>query len=96
MIAVFVVTYNIPGYLPESEPIAFPTLHQAREYVGDLVTRWWDEEYETAFTADARLAIDGRYLPAHTEAPLMGENDAVHIAGPSDTHLGWNIHINTD
>lgn len=83
-----------PGYLPMSDDVpTFDTAAEAWAFVADEMARDWDHEYDTVPDGDAgmseREAIDARYVPAHTYVHNNNnERGAVHVDGPTDTHLG--------
>jgi hypothetical protein len=78
----YVVTVSTVGCLPESDPAVCGTLDYARAHVASEIARDWDAEYDTVTTRRERLAIDARYLPAHTAASTMSANESVIIDGP--------------
>jgi hypothetical protein len=83
-----------PGYLPMSDDLpTFDTAESAWSYIESELQRDWDSEYDITDEGNAgireRDAIDARYLPAHTAIHVSSrERGAVHVDGPTDTHLG--------
>lgn len=57
----WVAGWNLPGYLPESDPEAFTEWQDAHGHLVDAVDRFWDED---AATPD--LDEDAVWLPLHT------------------------------
>lgn len=39
----WVAGWNMPGYMPDSEPARFETFEDARDYIADEMARWADE-----------------------------------------------------
>lgn len=66
----YIAGWNMPGYLPETEPEGFDTFAQAVAYLVDTVERFWDEDYADADAEadvhDARENVDDKWLPVHT------------------------------
>lgn len=83
----FHAVINIPGYLPQSDDnSSFDTAEEAWQYLGTELGFWWDQEE----AGDQ----DYRFLPAHADIHNHTHGPGtVHLAGPSDTHLGWNFSV---
>ena len=57
----FIAGWNMPGYLPEMDPVDFDDFEDARDYVADEIDKTADNAYQTNDTAtqnDAENAID--------------------------------------
>jgi hypothetical protein len=67
----WVAGWNMPGYLPESDPEGFDTWGEAHAYIVESVERAWDG------------GEDADYLDAHTElhAATPGEPYWVSVEG---------------
>jgi hypothetical protein len=51
--------WNMPGYLPETDPETFDTLDDAAAYLRDTLARWLDEDDAPAdMTAEDILTVD--------------------------------------
>ena len=59
----YIAGWNIPGYLPESEPAIFDNETDAIRYLSDTVYRFWDEDY---LGYESREAIDNRWMDLHS------------------------------
>lgn len=76
--------WNMPGYLPESEPATLDTFNEAVAYLADTVSRFWDEDYdgvdglEEPERTEARESVDGKWLPVHTD---LHNSPVVHDDG---------------
>lgn len=79
--------WNMPGYLPDSEPVAFQTADEAREYLADEMRREADivDEGIAAGHVDAALAETAAQL---REAADALENLKTEKAG---AEYGWTI-----
>lgn len=83
-----------PGYLPEHVAGPFNTASEAWGYLNAEIDRAWDQEYDTVTGADsrdrsdARLAIDARYVAAHSATPYQSGPGHFRVEGPTGTHLG--------
>jgi hypothetical protein len=98
---------NTPGCLPDADELAtFATAREAWQYVADEIDRDWDaDDAECGDDDDARLAIDGRYLTAHTAAHIADSPPFrhvsvtvmvmgwVHVPGATPTQLGRNYSV---
>lgn len=93
----FTAGWNMPGYSPESEPSEFDTFAEARTYLVDEVTRFWDQDYDSATGRDkheemaAREDADARWLPVHTELHNAVDTDTTFDATCGDGHLAFWI-----
>jgi adenosyl cobinamide kinase/adenosyl cobinamide phosphate guanylyltransferase len=68
-----IVGWNMPGYLPEMEPIRVENLHEAVQVLDQEINDRWDFDYEGAVDEAERLEIDGIWLRA--QAALMLTNE---------------------
>lgn len=59
----YISGWNIPGYLPESEPAIFDNETDAVRYLSDTVDRFWDEDYRGD---EPYVAIDNRWMDLHS------------------------------
>jgi hypothetical protein len=77
--------WNMPGYLPESEPVAFDTWAEAHAYIVGAVERAWDEASENLadLDPDTDPHPDALFLDAHTELHVAtdGQPYTVHADG---------------
>lgn len=105
----WVAGWNMPGYLPESDPELFTEWKDARAYLTETIDRFWDEDYdgigaptmmadpsdkENAIRA-ARGVIDARWLPVHTQLPLATEDESF-IMMTGDENLVFWIRLAND
>jgi hypothetical protein len=65
----YVAGWNMPGYMPDSEPAAFDTCDEARDYIADEMDRDADQEADSREATGDRLHSD--YATALTEAAQM-------------------------
>jgi hypothetical protein len=81
----YVSGWNMPGYLPESEPATFCDPAEAVAYLVNTVERFWDQDYESAETSEERLGLDDKWLPVHTD---------LHTGLPVDSYCGdMSLHF---
>lgn len=77
--ALYVAGWNVPGYLPESEPAIFDNETGAIRYLSDTVDRFWDDDYaredESHEDADNRWADVFSNLPYETAPFNIANND---------------------
>ena len=74
----YVAGWNMPGYLPETDPETFDTLEDAAEYLRETLARWLDEDEapEDMSAADILLVdsvagyADGWYTPPQGGAEM--------------------------
>jgi hypothetical protein len=67
----FAASTNVPGYLPETDPVVFDTAAEAWAYLASELERAWDDAYALTDDSAARLTVDGLALEASTALPLM-------------------------
>jgi hypothetical protein len=86
---------NTPGCLPEGDELAtFEAVGEAWCHLADELGRDWDaDDDECGDDDDARLAVDGRYLTAHTAAHIATCPGWVHVPGATPTQLGRNYSV---
>ena len=68
----YIAGWNMPGYLPETDPETFDTLADAAEYLRETLARWLDEDGAPEDMTAADIIIidpvagyaDGWYTPA--------------------------------
>lgn len=81
------VGWNLAGYLPECDVTVTEDWGMARDILVYEISRSWDHDYEMLDDddEDGRLAVDARYLDAHTEIhnATYGEPLTVAIEGES-------------
>lgn len=78
--------WNMPGYLPESDPETFESWDDARDYIVDAISRFWDQDADAydGMTNDA--SSDARWLPVDTAINSATHNE-VWSATTGDGHL---------
>jgi len=69
--------WNMPGYLPESDPVSFDTWHEAHAYVVDSLERAWDD------------GSDDDYLDAHALAHHATEGEPYWVSVEQDRVRYW-------
>ena len=65
----YIAGWNIPGYLPESDPAIFDNETDAIRYLSDTVERFWDEDYAGDTTWDAWNTVDEKWSDVFTNLP---------------------------
>ena len=63
---IYIAGWNIPGYLPESEPAIFDNETDAIYYLSYTINRLWDEDY---LGDESHEAIDNRWMDLHSSLP---------------------------
>ena len=74
----YIAGWNMPGYMPESEPEEFDTAREAVQYLLDTVERFWDSDADVP-----NLEADARWLGIHTALhnALTSTEDLEDFAG---------------
>jgi len=54
----FIAGWNMPGYLPDSDPVEFETRDEAVSYLSDTIERFWDDEYQAAYDDDIHAELE--------------------------------------
>ena len=62
----YVAGWNMPGYLPETDPAVFETEGEATHYLISEIDLFWDEEY---LAGDSREAADNRWMDVYSSLP---------------------------
>ena len=55
----YVAGWNMPGYLPDTDPVAFATEGEATHYLISEIDLFWDEDY---LAGDSHEVADERWL----------------------------------
>ena len=58
----YVAGWNMPGYLPESDPTVFETESEAKHYLISAIDQFWDEDY---LGDEPHEVADERWLDIH-------------------------------
>lgn len=83
----FTAFYGMPGYMPEVEPAEFETFDEARAYLFETVSRFWDEDAESeTYRSDA----DDRWALLYGHLQLATEQDFCESDG--DNNLTFHIY----
>lgn len=80
----YIAGWNIPGYLPESEPAIFDNETDAIRYLSDTVSRFWDEDY---LSSESYPAIDNRWMDLHSS--LTYETAPFNVQNGDGTLTFW-------
>ena len=64
----YVAGWNIPGYLPKTDPAIFDNETDAIRYLSDAVNQFWDEDYADT-TPNAWYAADEKWLDVFSNLP---------------------------
>ena len=73
----WVAGWNMPGYLPECEPVECDTWHEAHAYIVESLERAWDE------------GSDDDYLDAHTLVHHATEGEPYWVSVEGDRVRYW-------
>ena len=65
----YVAGWNMPGYLPETDPVIFDNETDAVRYLSDTVDRFWDDDYSAYVTEASRNAVDVKWADVHSNLP---------------------------
>ena len=66
----YVAGWNMPGYLPESNPAVFEDEADAIRYLSDTVERFWDEEYDAPNgTWESWNGTEDKWQDIHSNLP---------------------------
>ena len=78
----YIAGWNMPGYLPETDPVILDNETDAIRYLSDAVIRFWDDDYvATDGTWDSRNDVDEKWsdlfsnLPYETAPFNIANND---------------------
>lgn len=83
----YIAGWNIPGYLPESDPAIFDNETNAIRYLSDTVDRFWDEDYEADTTEENRDKADVKWLDVYSNLPY--ETAPFNIANNDRSLTFW-------
>ena len=83
----YVAGWNIPGYLPESDPVIFDNETDAIRYLADTVAQFWDEDYRIDTTWTAWNEVDAKWLDVHSNLPY--ETAPFNIANGDRSLTFW-------
>ena len=84
----YVAGWNMPGYLPESDPVIFDNETDAIRYLSDTVDRFWDEDYEaTESTWVSWNDVDAKWADVHSNLPY--ETAPFNIANNDHSLTFW-------
>ena len=62
----YIAGWNMPGYLPDTDPAVFETEGEATHYLISEIDLFWDEEY---LAGDSREAADNRWMDVYSSLP---------------------------
>ena len=62
----YIAGWNMPGYLPETDPAVFETEGEAIGYLTYEIDRIWDQEY---LGEESHDAIDNRWMDVYSSLP---------------------------
>ena len=65
----YIAGWNMPGYLPETDPAIFDNETDAIRYLTDAVDRFWDEDYSAYITETSRNPVDERWTDVFSSLP---------------------------
>jgi hypothetical protein len=77
----WVAGWNMPGYMPDSEPSAFDTCDEARDYIAEQLQRCADDEDDTS----------EEYVPGTIEAYEGTAKELREMIGDKDSDYGRTI-----
>ena len=83
----YIAGWNIPGYLPESDPAIFDNETDAIRYLSDTVERFWDEDYAGDTTWDAWNTVDEKWSDVF--ANLLYETAPFNIRNNDGSLTFW-------
>ncbi len=73
----WVAGWNMPGYLPETDPVSFDTWEEAHAYIVGELERAWD------------MGEDADYLEAHTALHTATAGEAYSVSVEGDRVRYW-------
>jgi hypothetical protein len=79
--------WNMPGYLPETDPETFTEWKDARAYLIETIDRFWDEDYDGG--NHGRTASDEKWLHLHTQLPLASEDESFVMMNGDGSLVFW-------
>ena len=71
----YIAGWNMPGYLPETDPVIFDNETDAIRYLSDAVDRFWDDDYAATDYASEKWADVQSNLPYETAPFNIVNND---------------------
>lgn len=84
----YVAGWNMPGYLPETDPVIFDNETDAIRYLSDAVIRFWDDDYvATDGTWDSRNDVDEKWSDLFSNLPY--ETAPFNITNNDRTLTFW-------
>ena len=80
----YVAGWNMPGCLPETDPIDFETESEATRYLVDEIDLFWDEDY---LAGDSHEVADSRWMDIH--ASLIYETAPYSVQNGDGSLTFW-------
>ena len=80
----YVAGWNMPGYLPETDPIVFETESEATRYLVDEIDLFWDQDYQYD---ELRDVADSRWMDIH--ASLIYETAPYSVQNGDGSLAFW-------
>lgn len=89
----WVTGWNMPGYLPESEPEVFNLWEDALTFLREAIEQFWDED--GTHPDDLDISADAKWLDIHTQLALIPKNRSFSLMN-GDRSLAFWIMDNED
>ena len=83
----YIAGWNMPEYLPETDPVIFDNETDAIRYLSDTVDRFWDDDYSAYVTEASRNAVDAVWADVHSNLPY--ETAPFNITNNDGTLTFW-------
>lgn len=88
---IYVAGWNIPGHLPEMEPVQFDDETDAKAFLTNEIGIMWDQDY---LEDEPRDAIDNRWMDLHSS--LTYETAPFNIQNGDGSLTFWVGVINPE
>lgn len=90
----WVAGWNMPGYLPETDPELFTEWKDARAYLIETIDRFWTEDYD--LTDKDGSQVDPKWLELDTQLPLATEDESFVMMNGDASLVFWIRQANDE
>lgn len=80
----YIAGWNMPGYLPDTDPAVFQTEDEATSYLIREIDLFWDEDY---LAGDSHEVADNRWMDIH--ASLIYETAPYNVQNGDGSLTFW-------
>lgn len=84
--------WNMPGYLPESDPALFDDWQDAHGYIYDAIDRFWDDDYGLS----SGESVDTIWLEIHTQLATLPYGEPFSLVNGDQSLVFWVQQADND